>query len=167
MSESPDRPAAPWLFHRANALYEPGDQIPPGNWGRLVLGIGPAHPLYFREYLWERIRRAEFPTKPSRMRACFAFEAVEAADKFVQNRDWPTYTYAVRLTDATLPLHRGDTSWLEPSLIQEFRTFEGVEGCARHYWNSDERSSGQFEIVVSGALEVVQRLTPIRENGHG
>lgn len=156
-----------WLFHRASPLYEPGDQILPGNWGRLVLGGGPRHPLYWREYVLERVRQAEFLSKPSRMRACFAFEKVEAAERFSFGMPLPTplpiYTYIVRIVGEGIATHRGDASWLEPDPIATYRTFEGVDACARHYWAGDERSPDNFETVVGGPLEIIQRVTPIQE----
>lgn len=171
MSESPDRPSGAWLFHRASPLYEPGDQILPGNWGRLVLGSGPQHSLYFREYVLERVRQTLYQSKPSRLRACFAFETIEAAERFSFGMPLPTllpiYTYATRIVDEGAPTHRGDASRLETDLINRYRTFDGVDACARHYWEGVERLPGNFEVVIGGALEIVQRLTPIQENGHG
>jgi hypothetical protein len=45
-------------YHRTQPLYEPGDRILPGMWGRLVLGTGPAHSSFCREMVWEMVRCA-------------------------------------------------------------------------------------------------------------
>lgn len=154
-------PAA--LFHRSNALYEQGDRILPGNWGRLVQGIGPNHNYFYREYLWERLRQTEFEGLPSRMRAAYAFEDAEYAGTFVQESNWPTYTYLVRPRDADVRAHRADMTWLEA--VRDYRTFDGVEGCARHYWAGDDRASGAWEWLIAGELEILQRLTAIMVDG--
>lgn len=158
------QPAA--LFHRSNALYEPGNRILPGNWGRLIQGIGPQHQHFFREYLWERVRQEpEFAELPSRMRAAFAFEDGGYAEQFVQQPDIPTYTYLVRVADPKAVTHRADMTWLATDLIAQYRTFEGVEKCARHYWAGDDRAGTSWELLVAGELEIIQRLTPIMTNG--
>lgn len=154
-----------FLFHRSNALYEPSDRILAGNWGRLIQGIGPTHQHFYREYLWERIRELEFPALPSRMRAAFAFEDGGFADQFVQNPTIPTYTYLVRIPDPKAAVHRADMTWLDPDLINQYRTFQGVEQCARHYWAGDDRAGTAWEWLIAGELEIMQRLTPIMTNG--
>src|SRR2546427_7334684 len=79
----PDMPDGLTLYYHCTiGLLGPGDRIRPGNWGRVIQGIGPAHTLFFREYLWERVRRDEFPEKPSRMRAAFAFATHAAAQAY-------------------------------------------------------------------------------------
>lgn len=64
------------FYHRAQPLYVPGDRILPGAWGRLVLGTGPDHGRFYFEMVWETIRRAEFPDRPSRMEAAFVFRGL-------------------------------------------------------------------------------------------
>jgi hypothetical protein len=147
------------LCHRTQALYEPGDFIA-GTWGRLILGIGPAHKRFYAEYLLERIRKAEFPSAPSRMKAAFAFEDAPYAMSW--DRGTQEYVYAVRLADDK-PQHRGNMAWIDA--MNEYRSFEGVEDCARHYWTGDDRDARTWEIVASGGLVVEDRLTRIPENG--
>ena len=151
------------LYHRSNALYVPGDRILPGNWGRIVLGIGATHPHFFREYLWERLRQSEFPKLPSRMAAAFAFQEFARAESFVQNAGWPTYTYIVTMADVALPKHRADIGWWD--IVAGYHAFHSAEGCARHYWKGDEQSASGWEWLTAGELIVTQRLTPVPSNG--
>jgi hypothetical protein len=152
------------LFHRSNALYSVGDRILPGNWGRLVFGIGVSHTHFFREYVWEHARVEGHAALPSRMNASFAFESAERAELFVLN-DWPTYTYAVAVADPGVPHHRADTSWLDMSVFNQLHSFEAMGRLAHHYWSGDERSGNEWEWLFAGELSVRQRLTPILDDG--
>jgi hypothetical protein len=147
------------LYHRSGLLYRAGDRIQPGNWGRVILGAGPPHNRFYAEYLLDRVR-SEFSEKPSRMEACFAFENFDAARAW--SRGPAEYVYAVRLADSASPRHRGDMDWIDA--LPLYRTFDGVEECARRYWAGHERGM-KWEIVVAGELVVVDRLTAIAENG--
>ena len=152
-------------YHCSLQLLQPGDRIRPGNWGRIVQGIGPAHTLFFREYLWERVRRVEFSDKPSRMRAAFAFASHAAAQNYKANEQGKNMDqiYSVRPVSAEDKQHRADMSWLD--VVRQYHTFDGAEECARRYWRGDERDPNSIELLVEGDLEVLDRLTPIGENG--
>ncbi len=152
------------LYHRTAGLYGRGDRIHGGNWGRIILGVGPSHPAFYREYLLERIRQAGFPDKPSRMQAVFAFATFGFARDWTRPQAVPEYVYAVRLTEPDGPQHRGDMSWVD--MLPQFRSFEAVDRCVRRYWSGDDRDPQQIEIVASCDLIVEDRLTPIAENGY-
>jgi hypothetical protein len=149
------------LYHRTQGLYRSGDLILAGNWGRLILGIGPAHNRFYAEYLLDRIRLDEFPSAPSRLVCAFAFEDAQ------YTMEWrgqpPGYVYAVRLADPTAPQHRGNMDWIDA--MNEYRSFEGVEECARHYWRGDDRDPQAWEVATIGGFVVEDRLTRIPENG--
>lgn len=151
------------LYHRSPALYGKGDRVPPGNWGRMILGVGPRHNCFYREYLLEHIRATEFPDKPSRMKAAFAFENCGFAQSWNRGTNVAEYVFAVKLADPEAPLHRGDMNWIDA--MGDFHSFSGVEECARHYWRGDERHPDTWEFVTAGELIVVDRLTAITENG--
>jgi hypothetical protein len=149
------------FYHRTQALYHPGDTIAAGSWGRLILGTGPAHNRFYAEYLLESIRRAEFSSAPSRMAAAFAFEDADYAMNW--NRGPQEYVYAVSLLDSTAPQHRGNMNWIDA--MNEYRSFEGVDECARHYWRADDRDPRAWEVISSSGFTVEDRLTHIPENG--
>ncbi len=151
----------PGIFHVAAALYRSGDQVMPGNWGRLVMGQGPDHAFFYREYLWERIRAVEFPTRHSRLNVAYAFASHDFAQTYKQAGD---FVYLVEIPDGIAP-DRLDMSWIE--LAKAYRSFEGAEHCARSYWQGDERDPRQMELLVPGPLTIRERLTPIPENGVG
>ncbi len=146
-------------FHVAAALYRPGDQIMPGNWGRLVMGRGPEHAFFYREYLWERIRGVEFPARHSRLNVAYTFTNLDFAQTYREASD---FVYLVSIPAEITP-DRLDMSWIE--LVKAYRSFEGAEHCARSYWRGDERDPRQVELLVPGPLTIRERLTPIPENG--
>lgn len=151
------------LYHRTQGLYVVGDKITGGNWGRLIFGFGPNHVCFYREYLLEKIRLADTPEKPSRMKAVFAFEDCEYAMNWDRKAPLQEYVYAVRLSDPECSIHRGDMAWID-SMVQ-CRSFDAVEGYARKYWSGDERDPKSMEVIAPCDLIVEGRITKIQENG--
>jgi hypothetical protein len=88
------------FYHRTQGLYEPGDLISAGNWGRLILGIGPTHNRFYAERLLDRIRLDEFPSASSRPVCAFAFEDAQYTMGWEGRPS--EYVYAVRLADHPL-----------------------------------------------------------------
>lgn len=144
------------LLHRSGNLYEPGDEVQPGNWGRVIMGAGLEHSSFQREYIFESVRKQHFSEKPSRMRASFACETFEAL-----NAVRPTgYDYRAEFADANSNLHRGDLGWFE--VLRECRTFEGIDQCARNYWSSVPLGHApHWELLAECPLRIVRRLTSI------
>jgi hypothetical protein len=48
--------AAPIYYWRGALWLSPGELIQPGTWGRVEFGLGVRHNLFFREYVYERVR---------------------------------------------------------------------------------------------------------------
>jgi hypothetical protein len=155
------------LYHVNQGVFEPGDVIAPGNWGRLVLGFGLRDHgnnaiNFLFEYLFQRIRDAEFADKPSRLRSAFAYESFALAEE--KARPMQQVVYLVEAADPQSRIHRADVSWFD--VLYEYRTFEGVEGVARQYWQGVERLPDHWEVVIEGGVIVKDRLTRFPENGH-
>ena len=151
------------LYHRSQLLYAEGDVILGGNWGRVILGLGPAHGRFYPEYVLESMRRREFARKPSRMASAFAFDDVERAESWARVivQGVKEHIYAVEPATGAA-IHRGNLGWIDA--MATYRTFEGVESCALSYWRGDDREGSAWECIVGGSLRVVQRLTPIPED---
>jgi len=153
------------LFYRSRALYRKADRVYPGGWGNMVLGIGPKHGAYLREYAFEKIRSVEFAAYPSRMKSAFAFENCEFAISWKRG-DYEEYVYIVEVVDKTLTVHSGDMAWVDA--VPHCRSFESLDECARRYWRGEERTPGdraQFELLVEGELLIIERVTKLLENG--
>lgn len=140
------------LFHRNIGLYHPGELIPAGNWGRVLLGVGAGHNFYGREYVFERVRRDEFSALPSRLEGAFAFEQEDHARGF---RGPNELLYEVEPADPESVSHLADMSWVDA--YPEAKRFEDAEGLARSYWQGVKRS-GLMERITLGGLRVIRRL---------
>jgi hypothetical protein len=148
-------------FHKAHALLPAGFRVSPGNWGRLIQGIGPQHNRFYAEFALEKIRQLEFSNKPSRMTSSFCWEDSQFAATY-QRGGSPEHLYEVRLAEPRSNRHRGDMSWID--LLPGCRSFEAIEEVVRRYWRGEERDPRAWEIVVDGPLEVVSRLSPIADD---
>ena len=152
-------------YHRSQLLYGKGDFIQPGNWGRVIQGIGATHNRFYPEYVLESIREREFGGKPSRMQASFVFEKHDKAASFprVVIQGIKEHIYAVTL-DGEPNTHRGNMGWIEA--MPKYQTFKGLEECVRRYWREDDRDPDAWEMVVGGVLVVQDRVSSLEENGH-
>jgi hypothetical protein len=157
----------PSYYHVAAGLYRPGDMIYPGTWGRLIQGTGPDHALYFRELAFEAVRSQQFPECVSRMAAAFAFTNVDAANQHLSAIAPPGslrhYVYSVRIDDAE-PHDLLDMSWFDA--IREYRSFEATQRAITAYWSGVHRGPEKLELLSAGPLTIIDRVTPITENGH-
>jgi hypothetical protein len=148
------------FFHASGLLYRPGDVIPAGNWGRVIFGTGPTHPLFYREYLFERVRREVAPDAPSRMASAYVLEDRDAARRFAE-ASAHRYVYVVELI-ANGRTFRGDLGWID--MLAQWHSFEGVEHVATSYWRG-EPASGTWETLTMTSLIARQRLSWIPDNG--
>ncbi len=153
------------FYYKSTALYQPGDRILPGNWGRVILGKGPiqydaqGRNNFFREYVFERVRKAEFPDIPSRMSCAFVCETSTAIEKL----DQPGLVYVVEWETPDVPVHRGDLTWM--NVFWDHHTYDGIDYCARQYWEGKERTPDAWELCGESVLTVLSRETRIGENG--
>lgn len=147
-------------FHKAALLFQPGDRVQPGAWGRLIFAAGPRHQHFYREYIWERVREARYPALPSRMRSAFAFETLQGAEGFFRD-GLPEFIYTVDVV-GTPTVHCADMSWLD--LIMDRHEFQALDDLADHYWRGDVLNPARLELVVDGQLQVVRRVTQIPED---
>jgi hypothetical protein len=148
------------LIHLTRNDLSPGDIISPGNWGSILRQWGPAHPLWNREEVLERIRVAEFAGKPSRFDAAFAFTELNAALWWWRHERQSDFGYEVAIVDAQAPVHEGD--FLGVQMIAGVDA--SPEEAARRYWSRGRprfnSPDGVFidEIVTSSALRVLEKI---------
>src|SRR4051794_24936080 len=149
------------FFYKSPHLLEEGAAIGCGNWGRKILGVGPGHTAFYRECLFETIREREFPHRPSRMTAAFAFpdEALAASWK---RGNLPELLYAVRPASDDAEPCRLDMGWFDELTLQH--SFKGAETIVRRYWSGDMRERPQIEAMFTCALVVTRRITRIPED---
>lgn len=143
------------LYHLTRNNLACGDLIEPGNWGRVLRQTGSAHHCWEREETLERIRLAEFPDKPSRYDAAFAFTDSRAALWWWRHERRNDRGYCVELADPSARFHVGDLLGVNP--------VQGVdaspEDAARRYWR---RSAPTFLTPDQIAISEVVTASPLR-----
>lgn len=116
-----------------------GDIIEHGRWGRLIREFGAAHEQFERESTLEKVRAAEFPGKPSRLKGSFAFADFEQADRFQEWR-WDNgskqHLYEVVPVDPEAAYHLGYMLCIPP--LQD----NDPDEVSRAYWLSRNHAFG-------------------------
>lgn len=137
----------------------PGQVIEPGNWGRILLGIGPAHSLYKREMLFENARATNFPDLPSRLASSFLWGRLEEAKWYVKAVHNNDHVYEVEWDDS-LPTHRGFHLCIppHPNFTPEQTVHLYWEANHRVHWDQDPNIS-PIEIVTESPMRVKDAVT--------
>ncbi|MBR0862900.1 DUF2441 domain-containing protein [Bradyrhizobium diazoefficiens] len=72
-------------YFACTIMLEHGSIVRPGNWGRMLHLIGPAHKEWQREAILEEIRRNEFSHLPSRLACAFVMDELIEAQYYTTN----------------------------------------------------------------------------------
>lgn len=148
------------MFHLTRKLLAPGDLIEPGNWGRVLRNIGPSHISWNREAVLENIRARDFPNKPTRFQAAFAFATEQGARWWRSHERHGAILYAVEPVDHAAASHLGDMLG-----VQQVAEVDATpQDAARRYWSRgrpvmltpDQVSI--LEFLSSGPLRVLAKL---------
>lgn len=146
--------AAPPTYYWRGALWlSTGEVVQPGNWGKVIFAFGVRHNLFFPEYVYERVRAAEFAAQPSRMHSAFAFRDEAVARAFDQAAAPLLYRVqqVAGVHTATL-----DMQWLDAG--SGAHTFDEAEDFARRYWRGDSTNAPRWEILSEAGFTVIERL---------
>ena len=158
------------MFHKARELYAVGQIIAKGHWIQLTQGMGTRNENYvfFSECLFEYVRQTEFPSALSRTSATFVFESEGDAQRMPdRSSHYPEHIYRVRPAGNPCTQFKADMGWLT-ALENASHTFDGVQEFIRSYWRGDpyfKSDESHFEILLDCNIEIIERLTPIPENG--
>lgn len=99
-----------------------------------------------KECLWEKIRQSEFPHLPTRLKALFLVDTLEAAH--VARQQWfPNESRHILETRVVRPasLHKADAKWLETPKCEWVTS-------ARSYWSADMTCVPMIEAIVYGCV---------------
>jgi hypothetical protein len=116
-------------YFACTLMLESGSVVRPGNWGRMVRLIGPAHRDWQREIILEDIRKAEFPLLPSRLESAFVIDELDEARYYVENFAKLSLLYEVTLIDNGVATHKADWKGTGP--------YDDTNEWARRYWRGD------------------------------
>lgn len=136
----------------------PGSVVEPGNYGRIVRHHGQEHHLWGREELLERVRQADFPTKPSRLTSAYYCPEVADAQWFQNHHSNAGIIYLVVPLSPEAPRHAGYMNCLPPIAGRD------GEDIARRYWAADLKVQGPDgypaqEIVIASPMLIVQDVS--------
>lgn len=137
----------------------PGSIIEPGNWGRMLNLYTPNQNLAgaYREQIYEKIRMASFPDKPSRLECIFLCETLEEATSF-RNETQRIFDiiYKVKLVDSSATIFR--TDWKNIGFNPPENT-HSLEIKAREYWgHSGSDDIQHVEILTLSKVETIESL---------
>ena len=140
------------LFHASGLLYEVGDVIHPGNWGRVILGAGAAHQFYFREFLFEEVRLQLAPDAPSRLRSLFGLRTIEALQAYQQTTGL-RHGYRIELSDEA-NIHMADLAIFDRLFVPN--GYEFAKQALTDYWQGTD--GPVMEIFAETTGRVLERL---------
>ncbi|MET8518475.1 hypothetical protein [Nocardioides sp. NPDC004968] len=151
------------LYHHSYEYLEPGDVVRAGNWGRIVQGYGGQHPIFFREALWELVRKREYPTVPSRLTAAYYYDDEQVARNGMREGDQgrAPNLYEVELVTPMAATHRADLHLWERAWWDAHQPTE-AESIARAYW-AGHTPTGRTECLTNSdlrILKVIERSRP-------
>lgn len=145
---SNSRPAT--CFHAAMGEHADGDVIPAGGQGDRHARFHLSSRAYLFESVCEQIRQAEFPTKPSRLRAVYACEDVESLLSFCDAHPSRPFKYEVAPIDPDVTIHRA--TWE----IQPGYRLHAMVHSAWLYWT--RHPTADIEVVIGGDVRVLRRI---------
>jgi hypothetical protein len=143
------------VFYASGHWHEPGDQVQPGSWGRVVQGAGSTHPWFGYEMLFELIRQTEFPEAPSRLQCLMASESAETARLWLQ----PPRSHVYELDTQMEPVSV-DVGWINRLVLnQAVHDLATAQRCIRGYWTGESCPDGApRELLVDQPATVIARL---------
>ncbi|WP_454914161.1 DUF2441 domain-containing protein [Variovorax gossypii] len=138
---------------RKKAVLGQGSVIQPGNWGRVIALHTNATPVIYRETILESVRRASFPTKPSRLTSFFALESLPEAMRYRNQHAATNLIYEVAVECDPASVHRGsydNTQDFRPPIMQNMQMF------AEQYWSAVATEA--IEVFCEKPATIVRRV---------
>jgi hypothetical protein len=143
------------FFHITTPGLSIGEVIAPGHFGELHTSETAAQRLADPngEHLRERIRLAEFSSKPSRMKSIFVWETLSDARNFRDTFRPGSAIYRVTFADPSAPAHRVcATSFRMPRASESMLRPEFL---ARQFWAYPPLTSENNEVFAESAVKIV------------
>ena len=161
------------LYYTTSEEFEPGQEIPIGMLERSKDAVEKNGQEWGRkdaETIFEHIRLVHYPWKPSRFRACYAFESMKMTQHHIGkiSDQYHDYIYEVKIKDLTKPWHRGHWAFCSFPHQNWLRKYS-LRCLATLYWGGGiveitDIDYSFSEIVTSSKLSVVQRISTTDKN---
>jgi hypothetical protein len=156
-----------------------GSIVEKGNWGRIiqknpnfqqlsknlrinsgfssgVIFVAPQDQYIIREFIFERVRKNEFPDAPSRLECIFVCKTLDGAKSFrSESRRNLDLIYEVEPTDVNSRMLETDWSWIN-SIIN--KPLHEIEEDARKYWGGKSRDSDKKELLWDCGVRILHKV---------
>jgi hypothetical protein len=139
-------------YFSCSLMLEPGSEIRPGNWGRILRIVGARHTEWQRETILEQVRQAEFSNLPSRFDCSFVIDDLAEAQYYSARHGPISLLYQVTLIDEGASFHVADWKGTGP--------YDTLEWACR-YWRGDVMPHP--EIACALTRRSLERLSPRRQ----
>jgi len=147
-----------------------------GNWGRIiqkhpnfqqlsknlwisssgVIFVNPNDQYIIREFIFERVRKKEFPHAPSRLDCIFVCKTLDGAKSFKsasgRNLD---LIYEVEPAVVNSRMLETDWSWINPIID---KTIHEVEEAAKNYWRGEIRDPHKRELLWDCGVRILHKV---------
>jgi hypothetical protein len=112
----------------------------------------------YTEVLYEEIRAAEFPERPSRLDCVFLLDAEEGAERWRQAARNGKGAILICDIEAGDPFRADMNALLLPDVHSPDVGRERMVEAARAYWSGDLAADARTEVLVSGRVVVLRQL---------
>jgi hypothetical protein len=152
-------------FYQSTTPLAAGSIIQPGNWGRIIEQYQTPIPnaptfgnmnVVARELVFEAVRKAAFPGKPSRLEAAFCSPTFGDAERYRAMTDPYQFhiVYEVELCEPTRPTHIAPVAMID--FAPGTRFLSETRRRAKAYWAGDPE--GLQEAVTLSPLRIVAAI---------
>ena len=151
------------LLHVTSDLYQRGEVIEPGRWGRTVKSMWP-HNVYMPrdtarqvlvETALETSRICLAPHAPSRLHCVYAWESLVDAETFRDRHRIDGLIYAVEPVRPDIAVHRGDLDFLWWRQIAGL-PLEYISADSIRYWLDEPET--MVEVLIGGPVRIADCL---------
>ena len=147
------------FYHWCPIPLEVGSIILPGNFGRIIrTQVGGGNILLLREYIYEEVRKRDYPDKPSRMESCFLCQDLNSALLFAQPNRFdfnPTQLlYEVEILNPDAPIHIAPIEFV--GVNPNVNAWNAWTSAAKNYWEwNPSYTLAPMEMVVNSPIKII------------
>ena len=156
-----------------------GSIVEKGNWGRIiqknpnfqqlsknlrinsrfssgVIFVAPQDQYVIGEFIFERVRKNEFPDAPSRLECIFVCKTSDGAKSFrSESRRNLDLIYEVEPTDVNSRMLETDWSWINSILNKPLHE---IEEAARKYWCGEIQNPDKKELLWDCGVRILHKV---------
>ena len=124
--------------------------------------------IFYRELLFEWVRKINYPNLPSRMRSTFVYKTKEDAERATSRTPYgPEHIYRVNTLGNPCLQFSADMAWID-AFADNIHSFDGAEEFVKKYWRGEkyfDTEKSIMEVLVDCDIVVAARTSYTAENG--